>query len=406
MGLPTDHDPYRKPGNYEENFEVGDFEDFIKPLVETLDLYHSRGIDPRAFAIAFNQLVENHPDGVIEIVAMERRGSDLDKFLVRVKTAPGVNRSQLHAEYFSEYNRLNALSARNLVLELAQSDLQIGMLTGMVTNLIERSDVEVSQTYRLGKRVVLNIVDGSFERGFSVILQIGEDGALPSVEIPGRLPASSEIQKSYEKWRFLLGDLQTRRSEISDVHVETETTNTEEPGEALRLEAPKVQIINVSITENIRDVASQLEESINQWLNSDLFQPIRETLLEKLNPADEIRVLIQTDDTQLRRLPWHVWNWFRNYRKAEIALSSTTYGEANRLASTRTKIRILAILGDRQGINVNADRQLLEQLSNDMEIVFLDEPTREQLDKMLWDEQGWDILFFAGHSNSQLLTWQ
>jgi uncharacterized protein YjbI with pentapeptide repeats len=401
MGLPTDPDPYRKPDNYEENFEIGDFEDFIKPLVETLDLYHSRGIDPRAFAIAFNQLVENHPDGEIEIVAMERRGSDLDKFLVRARTSPRVNRSQLHAEYFSDYNRLNALSARNLLLELAQRDHQISMLTGMVANLTKRSDLEVSPPYRLGKRVVLNIVDGSFERGFSVILQIGEDGALPSVEIPGRLPASREIQKSYEKWRFLLRDLQIGRLETADVHLEIETKKTEEP-QVLRLEAPEAQIVNVSITEDVRDIASELEGSINEWLNSDLFRPLREKLLERLNPSDEIRVLIQTDDRQLRRLPWHVWSWFKSYRKAEIALSSTTYGKANYLTSTRNKIRILAVLGDRQGINVDADRQLLEQLSQDMEIVLLDEPTREQLDKMLWDERGWDILFFAGHSNSQL----
>ena len=40
----------------------------------------------------------------------------------------------------------------------------------------------------MGKVVVFKLEDGDFERGFSVTLQIGEEGKHPSVEIRGRLP--------------------------------------------------------------------------------------------------------------------------------------------------------------------------------------------------------------------------
>ncbi|MHC5850795.1 hypothetical protein [Nostoc sp.] len=64
MRLPTkeDPDPLRKPDNKQEVFADGDFADFIQPIFDTLDLYHNQGVDPRAVAIAFKNLAENHPE--------------------------------------------------------------------------------------------------------------------------------------------------------------------------------------------------------------------------------------------------------------------------------------------------------------------------------------------------------
>ena len=68
--------------------------------------------------------------------------------------------------------------------------------------------------------------------------------------------------------------------------------------------------------------------------------------------------------------------------------------------SERQQRRILAVLGNCDRINLEPDRRALEQLP-DAETVVLVQPTREQLDKQLWDEQGWDILCFCGHSISE-----
>jgi uncharacterized protein YjbI with pentapeptide repeats len=82
MREPTKEDPNprRKPDNWKENFSDGDFADFIKPIVDTLDLYHNQDVDPRAIAISFKQLAEKHPEAELEIVAMELLGGD--KFLL------------------------------------------------------------------------------------------------------------------------------------------------------------------------------------------------------------------------------------------------------------------------------------------------------------------------------------
>lgn len=147
-------------------------------------------------------------------------------------------------------------------------------------------------------------------------------------------------------------------------------------------------------------ISRGFEKNLNLWLNSEQFRPIREQLLEKLTTSEEIRVIWQTKDIQLRRIPWHLWDFFERYPKAEIALSTPAYIRVEKSISPKAKVRILAILGNSTGINLQKDRVMLEQLP-DAEVIFLVEPQRKELNEQLWS-QTWDILFFAGHSSSQL----
>jgi uncharacterized protein YjbI with pentapeptide repeats len=137
MRLPTKEnpDPLRKPDNREEVFADGEFGDFIKPIVDTLDLYHNQGVDPRAIAISFKQLAENHPDADLRIVGMEVRGED--KFLLRAKTAPDADKSELSAEYFEIYNQLKALAEKELQKLIAEKDSRIRSLETMVTTALQ-----------------------------------------------------------------------------------------------------------------------------------------------------------------------------------------------------------------------------------------------------------------------------
>ncbi|MDD1429101.1 pentapeptide repeat-containing protein [Dolichospermum sp. ST_sed9] len=147
MRLPTKEnpDPLRKPDNNKEVFADGDFGDFIKPIFDTLDLYHNQGVDPRAIAISFKELAENHPEAELEIVAMEKRGED--KFLLRAKTAVTANKSELSNEYFNTYNQVKGLPEREIQLLLAEKDSQIRRLENMVITALERPSF-YAQTYQ------------------------------------------------------------------------------------------------------------------------------------------------------------------------------------------------------------------------------------------------------------------
>ncbi|MEC4813629.1 MAG: pentapeptide repeat-containing protein [Scytonema sp. PMC 1069.18] len=138
MQLPTPENPNprRKPDNWNETFALGDFADFIQPIVDTLDLYHNSGVDPRAIAISFKQLAENNPEAELRIVGMEVKGED--KFLLRAKTAPTADKSELSAEYFTIYNELKSLAQQELKALIEEKDIQIRRLENMVMTALER----------------------------------------------------------------------------------------------------------------------------------------------------------------------------------------------------------------------------------------------------------------------------
>jgi uncharacterized protein YjbI with pentapeptide repeats len=135
MRLPTeeDPDPYRKPDNKQEEFAPGEFVDFIAPLIKTLDLYHNQSVDPRAVAVAFKNLVENHPEAQLELLAMEKRGKD--KFLLKVKTTASADRSRLSQKYFDDYNLLRALPRNDPRLIISELDEKFRSLETMFLGL-------------------------------------------------------------------------------------------------------------------------------------------------------------------------------------------------------------------------------------------------------------------------------
>ena len=118
-------------------------------------------------------------------------------------------------------------------------------------------------------------------------------------------------------------------------------------------------------------------------------------------PSEEIRVMIRTNQMQLRKLPWHLWDLVdKDYPKAEITLSlpQLERSSAIKTSSHRDKLKILAILGDSEDINLEKDRELLKNLPLST-TTFLAQPKRQDINDKLWN-QHWNILFFAGHSKT------
>lgn len=229
----------------------------------------------------------------------------------------------------------------------------------------------------MSKLVTLKIGQGSFEQGFPVTLQIGEEGAHPTIELTGLLPPAPEMPLYYSRWQ----------------------TSYRRLGLRLRLSAPPLQVTNVSVIDDCRSTAQMLKARLNTWLRSEEFRDIRERWLERLLPEDVTRVILQTEDTQMQRLPWHLLEVLDRFPKTEIAISAPRYEQRSPQVSTLGTVKILAVLGNQDGIDVASDQETLKQLPN-ATIEFLVEPSRQELTNALW-KQPWDIFFFAGHSSSQ-----
>ncbi|MBD2207414.1 CHASE2 domain-containing protein [Calothrix sp. FACHB-1219] len=231
----------------------------------------------------------------------------------------------------------------------------------------------------MSKLVILKFSEGSFEQGFPVTLQAGEEDKPMLVQEIGKLPPRREILELYETWYFLYINLGTK-SRV--------------------LEKRSGQITNISTIESCQQAGKILSKNLNDWLSSQEFIEIKNKLYLYLKKTDSVRILLETDNLQLQRLPWHEWNLFADYRLAEIAIAPPRYEKVEQLIKSGDRIKVLAIFGDSNGINTEEDRkQLLKNIPNNTEIRFLVNPKLNDINQQLWDER-YDILFFAGHSET------
>jgi CHASE2 domain-containing sensor protein len=232
------------------------------------------------------------------------------------------------------------------------------------------------------KRIVIKTGPGTIEAGYPVSAQIGDEGQTPQVEIQARISPAPDLPALYSQWQQAYWQL----------------------GLSTRLEA-RDGITNVSSAsdfEHCRALSRQLSDRIHHWLNDAAFRPVREKILEQMSPQDDARILLQTEDPLLQRIPWYELHFFERYRRAEVGICALDYQKVSQTPRKRTgTVRVLAILGNAAGLNTDIDRTLLSQLPN-ADIHFLREPSREVFNRSLWDVKGWDILFFAGHSSSRL----
>ncbi|BAZ40297.1 WD-repeat protein [Calothrix sp. NIES-4101] len=248
------------------------------------------------------------------------------------------------------------------------------------------------------KKLVILQFDGDFSTGYQVTLEVGDEGKRPHVRIRGALPTGSSIISAFRDWRSCYRSIYSSDRSIY---------------EQSRIKTSGGRNINLaSFTQQCNESAERLLFEFNSWLESPSFEEIRNCLLalhpnqelinqelinqKQIKPKQEIRIILSSDCPELRKLPWHLWNlWLGN----EVALSATNAVKRER--PYREKIRILIVLGDSTGINIKRDRAFLEQYCRDAEIVTLVQPERDELNRYLQDEIGWDILSFSGHSHTQ-----
>jgi hypothetical protein len=241
----------------------------------------------------------------------------------------------------------------------------------------------------MSKLVVLSFGNGDCVAGVqSVTLQIWQNGNIFLTKSVGSLPPAPEISQLYTNW-------QSSYRRQMELNFRREESNNPKMGSKSRLE-PKSGVTNYSKLD-IDDAGEDLKARMNEWLKSPSFTRTRDRLLMTVMPDEEIRFIVETDNSQLRLLPWHLWEFFDYHPNAEVALSPLEFDRPFRhTVIPRTECRILAILGDSTGIDIESDREELKKLP--IQTVFLAEKSRAEVNQAFWERQGWDILFFAGHS--------
>ena len=228
------------------------------------------------------------------------------------------------------------------------------------------------------KLVVLKF-NGSLESGFQVTLEIGQEGKSAERGCVGSLPTAAELNHCLSTW-------QRQYNQQGNNH---------------RIK-PQQIIYDGSINprKQLLKAANQLQQVLDEWLNSPDFYSIDKQLREELNREEVIRILICSDRPEIYQLPWCCWDLVESYPKLEIAYSNPNFARTLNIAKAHShhKVRILAIIGNAQGINLDSDLAAINAIEEG-EVEFLLEPTPQQLFEYLW-QKTWDIVFFAGHSKT------
>ncbi|MFP4135129.1 MAG: NACHT domain-containing protein, partial [Halothece sp.] len=218
---------------------------------------------------------------------------------------------------------------------------------------------------------------GSLSQGFnSVVVNIDK-----KKQCEASLPRNEKLVELQRRWRLLYEALLQRFN----------------PERRSVFEVDEGDITNAS-EGSFEEICQEIETVFNQWLDSDSFRRIVNTLHQQLGTGEPIRVIIESGDRTLQKLPWHLWDYVKENPQVGIGFSSLNYDLQTSQEAQSEQIRVLAIFGDATGIDLEKDRATLENFTN-AEIHYLEEPSRQEFNDQLW-EQNWDILFFAGHSNS------
>ena len=156
-----------------------------------------------------------------------------------------------------------------------------------------------------------------------------------------------------------------------------------------------------------------LLSEFHHWLSHADLLEIRSMLAKIVATTDQntVELFLTCDPIEVIRLPWEAWEVGAEFGSSKpirvIRMPMKIRSGRDRQSGDRLRkrLRILAILGDDTGLDFEIEKKALQSLKlTDVEFVGWQphQPlgtVKEQICQAISDPVGWDVLFFAGHSN-------
>lgn len=165
---------------------------------------------------------------------------------------------------------------------------------------------------------------------------------------------------------------------------------------------------------------AKLVSEFHRWLkHGDLFDMQKELLRAGAGLRDAssgektlagMELFLSCEPIDIARLPWETWDLGPHIQV--VRSPPTIRAETSERQHFRrgNKTRVLAILDDDTGLNFEDDRAALNTYNALLDIHYVgwqpgEDPRalKERICEVIAHPQGWDILFFAGHSNEAAL---
>lgn len=161
---------------------------------------------------------------------------------------------------------------------------------------------------------------------------------------------------------------------------------------------------------------ARLLSEFHKWLRHEALFELRAVLVRgQKRLSAKMELFLTCSPLDIARLPWETWEIgadMGQQGQLQILRSPPTIHSATqaRQQFRRGRARVLAILGDEQGLDFAGDRQALEAQKQQLELHYVGwQPhkdaaaLKERICQAISDPIGWDVLFFAGHSNEERL---
>ncbi|MEM6752135.1 MAG: CHASE2 domain-containing protein [Cyanobacteria bacterium P01_C01_bin.38] len=175
-----------------------------------------------------------------------------------------------------------------------------------------------------------------------------------------------------------------------------------------------VAIVNIDWHAELVTAESKLMYEFHRWLRSVELYDIRSQIARA--SQEVVQVFITCSPIELERYPWEAWEIgteFANNNPIQIIRAPLNIAAPveNQNNKYRKRARILAILGDDTGLNFQAEKEAIKPILKIADVEFVGwQPEQTpsqviaQISDAITDERGWDVLFFAGHSNESEMT--
>lgn len=234
-------------------------------------------------------------------------------------------------------------------------------------------------------------------------------------KLTASLPYSKDIQKLYQRWRKWY-------------HRFYRLSSPQSPGNSGQL-----NLGSGDLAHDLMEAEKELIQAFQRWLGEGDFRTIQQRIQDELvrltqsmpKPAPNstkdlwsqpgVDVFLACESDEMARLPWEAWSLASEFvEPGMLRIVRTVINQpeiARAVPHQRRKPRILAVLGDDPNLPLQADWQAVQLLKPIATIErFIWQPDdsasmiKQRFATKIRDQRGWDILFFAGHSDETAVT--
>ncbi|MEG4305337.1 CHAT domain-containing protein [Microcoleus sp. D3_18a_C4] len=235
--------------------------------------------------------------------------------------------------------------------------------------------------------VILALGFGSLTGGFPLVTAELKKKGKTVYKFCGSLPPAPLVEELQRRWTSICGGVKSSRS-------------------SSRIKIKPAGKTNIS-EDNPAAICQGLKAEMNKWLeNDDFFKKIEVKLRTEIKDRSEcVEIFLECDNSKIWQLPWDAWKFREIYYNCEIIVSSSEYGTVTQQATAGgmplpSQGRVLGVSGNSKGIDVEKDTtEIKKYLGERCELNFIKEPTIQELHDQLFDEKGWQVFFYAGHSD-------